>query len=51
MGSSLDGRPEKRSWARLWMKKLNFVAMLPKLDSINLGIGGMERRKRRETDR
>lgn len=36
MGSSLDGRPEKRSWAKLWIKKLNFVATLPRLDSINL---------------
>lgn len=36
MGSSLEGRPEKRSWAKLWMKKLNFVATLPRLDSINL---------------
>lgn len=23
-------------WARLWMKKLSFVATLPRLDSINL---------------
>lgn len=36
MGSSLAGRPEKRSCARLWMKKLNLVAMLPRLDSISL---------------
>lgn len=36
MGSSLAGRPENRSWARLWMKKLNLVATLPRLDSISL---------------
>lgn len=36
MGSSLEGRPEKRNWAKLWIKKLNFVATLPRLDSINL---------------
>lgn len=36
MGSSLAGRPENRSCARLWMKKLNLVATLPRLVSINL---------------
>lgn len=36
MGSSLAGKPENRSWARLWMKKLNLVATLPRLDSISL---------------
>lgn len=36
MGSSLAGRPENRSWARLWIKKLNLVATLPRLDSISL---------------
>lgn len=48
MGSSLEGRPEKRSCARLWMKKLNLVATLPRLDSINLGEGERRRRKRAE---
>lgn len=37
IGSSLAGRPENRSWARLWMKKLNLVATLPRLDSMSLG--------------
>lgn len=36
MGSSLAGRPENRSWAKLWMKKLNLVATLPRLDSMSL---------------
>ena len=47
MGSSLAGRPEKRSWARLWMKKLNLVAMLPRLDSISLPRRGRERGRER----
>lgn len=36
MGSSLAGSPENLSWARLWMKKLNLVATLPRLDSMSL---------------
>lgn len=45
MGSSLAGRPENRSWARLWMKKLNLVATLPRLDSISLERRWRKRKK------
>lgn len=47
MGSSLAGKPENRSWARLWMKKLNLVATLPRLDSISLERRGVEGWKER----
>lgn len=45
MGSSLAGKPENRSWARLWMKKLNLVATLPRLDSISLERRAVKRKK------
>lgn len=48
MGSSLAGRPENRNWARLWMKKLNLVAMLPRLDSISLRRGGEKAEETKE---
>lgn len=38
MGSSLAGSPENLSWAKLWMKKLNLVATLPRLDSMSLQV-------------
>lgn len=33
---SRSSEPVNFIWARLWMKKLSFVATLPRLDSINL---------------